>query len=473
MTRAIHPAWLAVAAAVGMASTLATWAASGATTSNTEIPVGLSSSHVALRYEQDYPTIPYNGPARANAVARLQSRLDSGEVHLKWKAPRGYLDSLLEALHIDPSSQTLVYSKTSLQIEAINAATPRAIYFNDDTYVAWVQGDRMLELVTMDANLGAVFYTLPNHETSQVKLEREASRCLTCHDTFSMLGGGVPQFRFTSTLVNRNGEVVTGEPGQETTDATPVAERWGGWFVTGRSSGQNRLGNILVNTGKEFEAQKAKPLPDVDTLDHLLDVKPYITNTSDVVALLVLEHQSYIHNLITRANLKSRSLLTKLEKGSDVDTLTWDQLSPKSQGAMHRLLEPMVRALLFVDAAKLTGDMVSTSGFDKWFQSQPPRDRAGRSLRQLDLHTRVFAHRLSYMIYSPGFDGMPGVAKDYVYARLAEILSGRDQDPVFADLAADERATLQQILAETKPDYSRSAGASRVASVAATSRPLP
>lgn len=450
-----------------MASAAATWAAPGATTSSTEIPIGLSSSHVALRYEQDYPTIPYNGPARDNAVAELQDRLDRGEVHLKWKAPRGYLDSLLEALHVDPSSQTLVYSKTSLQIDAINAATPRAVYFNDDTYVAWVQGDRLLELVTMDAKLGAVFYTLPNREVANVKLEREASRCLTCHDTFSMLGGGVPQFRFTSTLVNRNGEVVTGEPGVETTDATPIEERWGGWFVTGHSSGQNRLGNILVNTGKEFDAQLKQPPRDVDTLDHLLDIKPYLTNKSDVVALLVLEHQAYIHNLITRANFKSRTLLAKIEKGSDVDALTWDALTPRSQAAMRRLLEPMVRALLFVDAAKLKGDIASTSGFDKWFQSQPPRDHAGRSLRELDLHTRVFKHRLSYLIYSPGFDGMPGVAKEYVYTRLGDILGGRDQDPAFADLSASERATLQQILTDTKPDYSRFTGAHRVASVSA------
>jgi hypothetical protein len=182
------------------------------------------------------------------------------------------------------------------------------------------------------------------------------------------------------------------------------------------------------------------------------------------VALLVLEHQAYIHNLITRANFKSRTLLAKIEKGSDVDTLSWDALTPRSQAAMRRLLEPMVRALLFVDAAKLTGDMASTSGFDKWFQSQPPRDRAGRSLRELDLHTRVFKHRLSYLIYSPGFDGMPAVAKEYIYTRFADILGGRDQDPVFADLSAAERATLQQILTETKPDYSRAAGVRRVAS---------
>src|SRR5262245_8320432 len=137
-------------------------------------PAAWSAPAAALRYDTDYPMIPYSGVARDNPVERLQARLDNGNVRLEFKAPRGYLDSLLAALHIDRSSQTLVYSKTSLQIEAINSATPRAIYFNDDTYVAWVQGQRMLEIVTMDAKLGAVFYTLPYEEVSQPRLDREA-----------------------------------------------------------------------------------------------------------------------------------------------------------------------------------------------------------------------------------------------------------------------------------------------------------
>lgn len=415
----------------------------------------LSRAQSALRYEIDYPTIPYNGYARDNPIAHLQSRLDRGEVQLTFTPHRGYLDSLLNALNIDPSSQTLVYSKTSLQIEAINAATPRAIYFNDDTYVAWVQGNRMLEIVTMDAKLGAVFYTLPYEQTRQVRIEREASRCLTCHDTFSMLGGGVPQFRFSSTLVNRNGEVVTNAPGMETTDATPLAERWGGWFVSGHSGGQNRLGNILVNTPREFAEQRARPRADVDSLEGLLDVAPYLTNKSDVVALLVLEHQAYVHNLITRANFKSHSLLAKLEPGRDVESLRWRDLQPKSQAAMRRLLESLIRAMLFVDAAPLTSDVRGTSGFDQWFEARPPRDRQGRSLRELDLRTRVFRHRLSYLIYSPGFDGLPACAREAVYLRLAEILSGRERSAAFSDLSAGERADLLGILRDTKAEFAK------------------
>ena len=350
----------------------------------------LSGAQTAFRYDTDYPTIPYNGTATDNAVARLQAQLDRGVTRLEFRAPRGYLDSLLAALKIDASSQTLVYSKTSLQIEAISAATPRAIYFNDDTYVAWVQGDRMLEIVTMDAKLGAVFYTLPNHPGAPVRLVREASRCLTCHDTYSMAGGGVPQFRFTSTLVDVNGATLSEEPGIETTDETPLAERWAGWFVSGRSGQQAHLGNILVRNAKEMDARDLTRREDFDSLDGLLDVRPYLTNTSDIVALLVLEHQTYLHNLITRANFKSRTLLAKTEPGDSVEDLTWNGLSSKSQLRLQRLLEPMVHAMLFIDAASIRGKIASTSNFDRWFQAQPPRDRQGRSLRELDLTQPAF-----------------------------------------------------------------------------------
>ena len=114
----------------------------------------------ALVYDRDYPFIHYSEPPVHNDIARLQQRLDSGSLTLTSTPEHGYLESVLTALNINPDSQTLVFSKTSLQVDAISAATPRAIYFNDDTYVAWVQHTGLLEIVTMDADRGPVFYTL-------------------------------------------------------------------------------------------------------------------------------------------------------------------------------------------------------------------------------------------------------------------------------------------------------------------------
>jgi hypothetical protein len=418
--------------------------------------VAVSFGHTALRYDTDYPELDYAGAASNNPVARLQSSLDRGEVKLKFNARRGYLDSVLQALKVDPSSQTLVYSKTSLQIDAIRAATPRAIYFNDDTYVAWVQGaDRPIEIVAMDRALGPVFYTLPNHDGAPMQLQRETSRCLTCHDSFSMMGGGVPRFLFMSTVVSVNGESLTDHPGIDTTDQTPLSERWGGWFVTGRQGELEHLGNILAKSPAEISNLASVQRGNLDTLDSLLDTRPYITDKSDIVALLVFEHQAYIHNLITRANFKSRTVLSK--EGSDVPvgTRDWNDLLPKTQVALRRMLEPLVRAMLFADAAGMNGGIKSGSGFDKWFQAQGPRDRHGRSLRQLDLNTRLFRYPMSFLVYSQGFDGLPDSAKGYIYSRFREVLSGQDASAAYSNLSASDRTALLQILSETKPEFAK------------------
>lgn len=410
----------------------------------------------ALRYDTEYPLIGYAEKPTHNAVARLQERLDRGEVKLEFVPGRGYLDSLLKALAIDPSSQTLVYSKTSLQIDLIKAATPRAIYFDDTTYVAWIPETDILEMTTMDSAVGPVFYTLPNRDPTSTHLDRETSRCLTCHDTFSMMGGGVPRFLFMSSPVTLGGEPLTDEISKETTDATPLRERWGGWYVTGVPSSTPHLGNLQVK-GLTQPAQTLDSLKvtghTIDKLDAVFDTKPYLTDHSDVVALLVFEHQVYIENLITRANYKARTLVARQNDGQPTDALTWDQLPPKARPMVKSMLEPLVKALLFVDATTLPTRIVGNSGFDRWFQSQGPRDSHGRSLRELDLTTHVFRYHLSYMIYSIGFDGLPTYAHDYVYQRIEDILSGRDQSPAYSHILAADRATALQILTQTKPAF--------------------
>jgi hypothetical protein len=367
-----------------------------------------------LRYDQDYPTIAYSATARANEIARLQSRLDRGEIKLEWSAPRGYLDSVLKALHIDPSSQILVYSKTSLQFRLIRAATPRAVYFNDDTYVAWVQGTDFLEIATMDSERGAVFYTLPNHREDAPVVQRETNRCLSCHDTFSMTGGGVPRFLFLSAPVDAEGILLPREYSIDTDDRTPLAQRWGGWYVTGQASHGHR-GNARL----EF------------------DTAPYLTDRSDVVALLVLEHQLYIKNLITRLNFKTRSLGT----------------SPRTTRSLQRLRDQLVEAMLFSQAAPLPAPVQGGAGFEAAFARLGPRDPAGRSLRDFDLKTRLFRYPLSYVIYSEAFDALPEETRKSLYARLEAVLRGEDTSGKFAHLTDADRKAILEILAATKPDF--------------------
>ncbi|HEU4626769.1 MAG TPA: hypothetical protein VFS52_18550 [Steroidobacteraceae bacterium] len=417
---------------------------------------GRSGAHGALRYDTDYPAVGYSNEPTQNAIARLQSRLERGEVRLKFQPPRGYLDSVLAALGIDPSSQTLVYSKTSLQFTLIRAATPRAIYFNDDTYVAWIPGTQFLEIATMDDALGPVFYTLSNESPAEVRIDRETSRCLTCHDTWGMAGGGVPRFLFLSTLVDTNGEALTGRPGEETTDHTPIRDRWAGWYVTGQHGKQQHLGNILAEPGEDPENVDSLRRGNLDTLQGLFDTRPYLTAKSDIVALLVFEHQAHIGGFITRANFKSRTVLAR--NGLDPSgAVRWSALPPTVQKPLKSMLEALVRGMLFVDATAPEDKITSTSGFDRWFEAQGPRDPKGRSLRELDLQTRLFKYPLSYLVYSGGFEGLPGCDKEYVYTRLADVLSGRDSSAPFAHLSPGMRADLLEILSATKPAFAERA----------------
>ncbi len=411
-----------------------------------------TSTGGALRYDAEYPSIGYGGTPTHNAIARLQERLERGEVRLRFQPPRGYLDSVLSALGIDPSSQTLVYSKTSLQFDLIRAATPRAIYFNDDTYVAWIPGTAFLEIATLDTAMGPVFYSLSNESPAELRIDRKSSRCLTCHDTWGMTGGGVPQLVFLSTLVDRNGEALTGRPGTETTDETPIRDRWAGWYVTGRHGEGTHLGNILAEPGEDPGDIDRLRKGNIDTVAGLFDAHTYLTDKSDIVALLIFEHQAYLSGYITRANFKSRVVLAR--NGEDPSGATaWSTLPQNVQKPLKAMLEPLVRAMLFVDATPFVSPISSSSGFDKWFEARGPWDPKGRSLRELDLQTRVFKHRLSYLVYSAAFDGMPECARDYVYRRLADILSGRDQSPTFSYLSAGERAELLDILTSTKPAF--------------------
>ena len=65
--------------------------------------------------------------------------------------------------------------------------------------------------------------------------------------------------------------------------------------------------------------------------------------------------------------------------------------------------------------------------FQKKFAERGPRDAKGRSLRDLNLKTRLFEYPVSYMIYSEAFDNLPAV---YLALELAKTLVQRRRGPV-------------------------------------------
>jgi hypothetical protein len=396
-----------------------------------------------------------SGPASAasvneiDAVALLQQKIDSGAVRLTFDRKTGYLSSLLTNLNVPVSSQLLVFSKSSAQMSGISPARPRAVYFNDYAYIGWVQ-EGGLELAAVDPKDGPFFYTLTQEETPRPKFERHTTNCIGCHDSSEDISKVIPRLLMLSVLPDRDGRAI-GAAALATIDRSPLRERWGGWYVTGTHGRQTHMGNQTfrppdggVTSIPEFiKGMDLARGSNVTDLTERFDTTAYLTPTSDIVALMVLGHQSHVHNLITVAIHKLRDgldhRLKNVPKGD-------------ASGLVKELAEPVVRALLFSGEAVLTDPVVGTSNFAADFAGKGPRDSRGRSLRDLDLKTRLLRYPLSYVIYSESFNQMPPILKDYIYRRLREVLSGEDKSPAYAHLAAADREAILAILKDTKPE---------------------
>lgn len=367
--------------------------------------------------------IDYFGPAAREPVARLRERLESGDAALQFEAPRGYLLSLLNALDVPVESQVLVFSKTSVNARLISPQTPRAIYFNDSVFVGWVPDATSLEISSIDPLKGALFYTLRQEQTASPRPMREET-CLLCHASGNSLH--VPGHLLRSFVTDEQGNPLSGY--SRIDQNNPLSQRWGGWYVTGTHGAQSHLGNLASEADRRLHQEKPAHGGNVTDLNGRVNLTRYAARHSDIVALLILDHQVTVHNLLTRVNFESRF-----------------QRPVNSE-------EQLVRALLFAEAPPLTAAVTGTSGYAAWYEKQGRRDRMGRSLRQLDLQTRLFKYRCSPLIYTPAFDELPVEVKLRVYRRLWDVLTGSDSSRPFATLPTAERRSILEILRETKPE---------------------
>jgi hypothetical protein len=204
----------------------------------------------------------------------------------------------------------------------------------------------------------------------------------------------------------------------------PIEERWGGWYVTGKKVPPRHMGNLPLIMPKPL----ATPPPARASLEGVFDLDGYLAPYSDIVALMVLEHQAHFSNLVTRATWETR-LGETMRIAEAADTL--------------------VDYMLFVDEAKLTGPIEGSSGFAETFTAAGPKDAKGRSLRELDLETRLQKYPLSYMIYSPAFRAMPDAPKNLVMGKIERVLSGDITDAKYAHLTPPVRAAIREILKAT------------------------
>ncbi len=395
--------------------------------------------------------ISYRTAPADNVVTALQNRLDRGEVRLKWSEEHGYLPALLEALGVPKSSQVLVFSKTSLQRERIGPKTPRAIYFSDDVYVGYCLGGEVMEVSAVDPQLGTVFYTLDQVPEEKPRFFRQRDNCLSCHATSAT--GGVPGHLVRSVFPDRRGLPILSLGSYRTDHTSPLEERWGGWYVTGRHGRQMHMGNWIVENKQQADLSANQKGQNIEDLRPFFTVGRYLTPHSDIVALLVLEHQVECHNRLTKALLETRLALhyeqTLNRELGEPAGKPWDSARRRIQAAGEQLLE----YLLFSKQATWTEPIQGTSSFAQEFAARGPFDRQGRSLRQFDLNRRLFRYPCSYLIYSRAFRELPAEVKGYVLRRLHEVLSGADTSARFAHLTAAERRAIHEILQDTLPDY--------------------
>lgn len=400
---------------------------------------------VVLLPDKDSPAIRYSTAPTTDPVAELNQAIQQGKVHLKFDDRHGYLCSVLQALNVPIESQMLVFSKTSFQMYRISPSNPRSLYFNDWVAVGWVRGGPIVEVASEDPKQGVIFYTLDQKPTEKPQFVRHDDTCLSCHQA------GVP-----STVIRSVFPAASGLPVEElgeyvTNDRSPFDQRWGGWYVTGMTGTMQHMGNAVLTDESKPESIHSEQTLNLASLKGKIDTSAYLSPYSDVVALMVFEHEMQMMNLFTRAGWTVR-----YSEYEDATTDSPEERLGTTEAVLREAASMVADTMLFADERPLPDAIRGTSGFAEMFSAEGPRDSEGRSLRQLDLQHRLMKYPCSFMIYSPAFDGLPDDLKQAIYARMWVILSGRDKSPKYGKLSLADRQAVVEILRATKkglPSY--------------------
>lgn len=418
------------------------------------------TASLAALYAVDIESAPidYSESVPTDRFAVFKAKVESGDIKLSTARHEALLQ-VLEELEVPIESQVLVFSKTSAQNSLIGPSRPRAIYFSDDCYVGWAKGGS-IEVLTYDPNLGAVFYLLdPTETTIADRFDRPAS-CLNCHERSST--GGVPGGLVRSVFAQQDGMPLFHAGSTYVDQSTPVEDRWGGWYVTGTVGDQTHLGNAIAS---EIEGNLAmRPVAndhlELEHLDRFFDTRKYpAKGSSDVVALMIFEHQIAMHNTLSAANLSVRQLQ---HRTAEMRLAMGEPPLKTPEGTLKRVIESqatrIVEGLLFRDEHLMKGDGVEGSeSFAQAFAKNRKPAPDGRSLKDLRLYERLFKYRCSYVIYSEVFDHLTPWLKEEVYRQLSVTLSGTSLEALSSHLSLTERDRILEILKATKQDWPESA----------------
>lgn len=377
----------------------------------------------------DYWSKPLN-----DRFTRLKTEVEAGRVVLDGAGgDKAFLTSVLRALEVPVTSQMLVFSTTSLQLRFITPANPRALYFNEDTYIGYIPGAK-LEVVSIDPALGGVFYILDIPRGAEPFRAERSNRCANCHVAED--SGHVPGLVVKSVLPGvRGGSLETFRKAQ-TGHAVPLKERFGGWYVTGVERLGPHLGNVFGQYVAGGELQKVPLEPGTR-----FDFARYPVATTDVLPQLLHEHQVGFVNRAVAATYRTRELVAA---GKATDTVLTE---------LDGMARAFTRYLLFADEVPLVrGAVVGDAAYRNDFLRTRRADARGASLKDFDLQTRLFRYRCSYMIYSAAFTGLPPEMKQRVYRRVWQALNVARPDPEYAYLPTAEKQSIQAILRATLKD---------------------
>ena len=389
----------------------------------------------------DMAPLRYSDTQADNSITKLAADLASGARRVEGRSGLERLRFVLRELGVPEESQALVFSKTSHQNSLIHPKNPRALFFSEEAYVGYVPGGAV-EVIVQDPLLGPVFYLIEAGEPGKLKIERDTSLCMSCHGTTRT--EGVPGMLVRSVFPNPAGHPLLAKGTVHVTYQTPLPDRWGGYYVTGRSS-LPHLGN---RTYQEEDGEGDEPrTSDLTDLRGIIDVSKYPRPTSDIVSLMVLEHQCLMHNLLNAAAMqyrRSHFLAKAIDPSADPDAGSAGRVA-------DGMAEKIVACLFFTDEASPGEGIEGGEEFQKMFSARFPRTREGDSLADFQLYDRLFKNRCSYMVYSRTFRDLPPRVKSAVLARMKAVLAG--EDPVFDWLKKSERKRIDAILAETLPGW--------------------
>lgn len=391
-----------------------------------------------------YATAPDNNP-----VARLQLELDTGRAKLAFDREKGYLPAILKALEVPVSSQVLVFSKTSLQRNRIAPKTPRAIYFNDEVYVGYCQSGEVMEFSAADPALGTVFYTLEQQAEEAPRFKRQTEACLICHG--SSATKGFPGHLARSVYADTEGQPIFSLGTSRVEHSTPLEKRWGGWYVTGSNPGREHRGNMILPKNTRHQPRKNPHGTECSDLKEFFATEDYLSPHSDLVALMVFEHQTEVHNRLTRVALETQLVLHQQQEFDRILGRKEAGNSDSTSRHIDSACESLVQYLFFAEEAALGGQVKGFNSFASEFSKKGPHDAMGRTLRDFDLKDRLFRYPLSYMILSHSFEQLPVVARDVAIGKVVQVIREGNCDKKYAHLTTAIRRDISEVLAGMSP----------------------